>query len=37
MGTWFMKFASWASDVMGNAWSFIIAVIVILTWAVTGP
>lgn len=33
----FAKFATWVSDVLGQAWVFLLAVVVIIVWAVTGP
>ena len=33
----FHVFARKSSDVLGNAWSFIIAILIILVWAITGP
>jgi low affinity Fe/Cu permease len=33
----FRKFASVTSALVGSAWSFILAVLVILVWGVTGP
>ncbi len=33
----FAKFATWVSDVLGQAWVFLLAVIVIVVWAVSGP
>jgi low affinity Fe/Cu permease len=33
----FRVFARKSSDVLGNAWSFIIAILIILVWAITGP
>lgn len=33
----FRKFAHKISNVVGSAWSFLIAVLVIIVWAVTGP
>jgi low affinity Fe/Cu permease len=33
----FRKFAHKISEIVGSAWSFIIAVIVIIVWAMTGP
>jgi low affinity Fe/Cu permease len=33
----FARFASVASDVLGQAWVFMLAVLVIVVWAVTGP
>ena len=37
MNKWFAKFATHASDVLGRAWVFLVAVLVIVVWAVTGP
>src|SRR5262245_40151564 len=33
----FARFATWASEVLGRAWVFILACTVIIVWAVTGP
>jgi low affinity Fe/Cu permease len=33
----FRKFAHWTSCIVGSPWAFILAVCVIVTWAVTGP
>src|SRR2546430_9016877 len=33
----FRKFAQLTSQVVGSSWAFILAVAVIVTWAVTGP
>jgi len=37
MNEFFRKFASVTSDVVGSSWSFILAVLIIVVWAVTGP
>ena len=37
MNEQFRKFAHWTSCVTGSPWAFLIAVLVILVWAVTGP
>jgi len=37
MNKWFAKFATSASDVLGRAWVFLVALLVIVVWAVTGP
>jgi len=37
MNEFFRKFASVASDVVGSSWAFILAVLIIVVWAVTGP
>jgi low affinity Fe/Cu permease len=37
MNDFFRKFASVTSDVVGSSWSFILAVLIIVVWAVTGP
>ena len=37
MNEFFRKFASTTSDVVGSSWSFILAVLIIFVWAVTGP
>jgi low affinity Fe/Cu permease len=33
----FRRFAHWFSDRMGSPWAFLIAVVVIVAWAVSGP
>jgi low affinity Fe/Cu permease len=33
----FRKFAHKTSEVVGNAWSFLIALIIIIAWAASGP
>lgn len=33
----FRRFATVTADIVGSAWSFIIALLVILAWAMTGP
>src|ERR687883_1748077 len=33
----FRRFAHWTACVMGSPWAFILAVLVIVAWAVTGP
>ncbi|HEX5082947.1 MAG TPA: low affinity iron permease family protein, partial [Blastocatellia bacterium] len=35
--SWFTRFAKWTARVTGRPVSFVMAVIVILAWAVTGP
>ena len=37
MNEFFRKFASVTSDVVGSSWAFILAVLIIVVWAVTGP
>ena len=37
MNEFFRKFASTTSDVVGSSWAFILAVLIIVVWAVTGP
>lgn len=37
MNEFFRKFASVTSTLVGSAWSFILAVFVIMVWGVTGP
>ncbi len=37
MESFFASFATQAARVMGSAWSFVIAALVILVWAVSGP
>jgi len=36
-GTWFAGFAAEASSYLGSRWAFILAVLVVVVWAVTGP
>ena len=33
----FGGFARWSSAVLGSAWSFAVAIAIIVTWAITGP
>ena len=33
----FRKFANKTSEIVGSPWAFILAVVIILVWAVTGP
>ncbi|MBL6457574.1 low affinity iron permease family protein [Belnapia sp. T6] len=37
MSRWFSRAAQWASCQAGRSWAFILACIVVLAWAVTGP
>lgn len=37
MREFFRKFASRSSHLVGSAWAFIVALIVVIVWAVTGP
>jgi len=37
LNEWFHEFAHMIAVVMGNPWSFIVAMLVIVAWAVTGP
>ncbi|HEX8097807.1 MAG TPA: low affinity iron permease family protein, partial [Pyrinomonadaceae bacterium] len=37
MNEFFRKFASKTSELVGSSWAFIIAVVVIVAWAVSGP
>jgi len=37
MNEQFHKFSKWASDITGSAGAFIVAALVIVIWAVTGP
>src|ERR687883_884142 len=37
MNDFFRKFASKTAEYVGTAWSFMIAVTIILVWAITGP
>src|SRR5262245_807131 len=33
----FHRFANWSSHVVGSAWAFVVALLVVLVWFVTGP
>ena len=35
--TWFTRFAKWAAHTTGHASAFMVAVVVILLWVITGP
>ena len=37
MSDLFRKFAHWTSEMVGSAWAFILAVVIIVVWGVTGP
>jgi low affinity Fe/Cu permease len=37
LNTWFSGLASRASQIVGSAWMFIAAILIIVAWAVTGP
>ncbi len=37
MNEFFRKFASVTSTVVGSPWSFLVAVLIIIVWGVTGP
>ena len=37
LNTWFSGVASRASQIVGSAWMFILAIVVIVGWGVTGP
>lgn len=37
MGEFFRKFAHRTSEAVGSIWAFIIALLIIIVWAVTGP
>ncbi len=37
LNTWFSGVASRASQIVGSAWMFILAIAVIVAWGVTGP
>ena len=37
MNKWFSRFAGKASAVTGSSWAFLVAIVVILTWGLTGP
>lgn len=34
---WFRRFAQKTAEAMGSAWSFVVAAVLIVTWAFTGP
>jgi low affinity Fe/Cu permease len=36
-GHWFSRFASQAADATGSHWAFLIVVVLILSWTLTGP
>jgi low affinity Fe/Cu permease len=37
MNEFFRRFSSTTSDVVGSSWAFILAVLIVVVWAVTGP
>jgi low affinity Fe/Cu permease len=37
MNEWFRKFAHRTASVTGSSWAFLLAVVIILAWIVTGP
>ena len=37
MNNFFRKFASKTSEIVGSSWAFILAVVVVVVWALTGP
>ena len=37
MASWFSRFAKWASSKLGHPLAFIIAVLIIVVWAIAGP
>ncbi len=37
MNTWFRKFSIGAADVLGSSWMFIVNVMLILIWLISGP
>ena len=37
MASWFSRFAKWASSKLGQPLAFIIAVLIIVVWAIAGP
>jgi low affinity Fe/Cu permease len=37
MNEWFRKFANKTSEIVGSPWAFIIAVLLVIGWAATGP
>lgn len=34
---WFNKFAQWSAKLAGSAWAFMLAILSIMAWLVTGP
>ena len=37
MGDWFRVIAERAAQAVGSSWAFLLAIVVVLAWAVTGP
>jgi len=37
MNEWFRKFASKSSEIVGSPWAFLIALLLTVTWGVSGP
>ena len=37
MRSWFAKFASWVAEAAGSSWAFVLAIVVVAVWALTGP
>jgi Predicted small integral membrane protein len=37
IGAWFAHAASKVSEALGSAWAFLVALLIIVTWALTGP
>src|SRR5262245_5188580 len=37
MNEFFRKFATVTSNIVGSAWSFLVATLIIVVWALTGP
>jgi len=37
MRSWFAKFAGWVAEAAGSSWAFVLAIVVVVVWAVTGP
>jgi low affinity Fe/Cu permease len=36
-GDWFHKFAHKSSEIVGNPWTFVVALVLIIGWAIVGP
>lgn len=34
---WFNDFSVWSSNLIGSYWAFIVALLVVLAWVITGP
>lgn len=37
MSKQFARFAHWTSDAMGSPWAFVLSLLAVVTWAVSGP